>query len=125
MEVYNSDFVETVSGSEEIIFAKSDCEMIAINANTYAQVATSLRDAIGDGYYYNGTFDLDCAKFYSTFTGTVIVYRDSDIIPEGRRDVITDLIPVWWEFETVIPEVGSVLNDFNFTDLKRVFLSER
>lgn len=58
-------------------------------------------------------------RFYSTLTVSAIVYRDSVQMPEGAREVVADMVPVWWEFTTVLPEGGQVLNDFSFGELRR------
>ena len=51
----------------------------------YAQAASSLLEAVGDGYYYNGSIDVDGDGFYSTLTATFIVYREAETMPEGVR----------------------------------------
>ena len=38
-------------------------------------------------------------------------------LPEGDRDAIADLGPVWWEFHTA-GDGGEVLNDFSFSELR-------
>ena len=48
---------------------------------------------------------------------SVIVYRRVERLPEGDRDVIADLVPVWWEFHTA-DDGGEVLNDFSFSELR-------
>lgn len=48
------DFVETVSGGADIKFA-DDNRVIEVGQAMYAQAASSLLEAVGDGYYYNGT----------------------------------------------------------------------
>ena len=69
------DFVETVSGGADIKFA-DDNRVIEVGQAMYAQAASSLLEAVGDGYYYNGSIDVDGDGFYSTLTATLIVYRE-------------------------------------------------
>ena len=59
------DFVETVSGGADIKFA-DDNRVIEVGQAMYAQAASSLLEAVGDGYYYNGSIDVDGDGFYST-----------------------------------------------------------
>ena len=47
-------------------------------------------------------------------TASVIVYRSRTRYPEGDRDEIADLVPVWWEFHTS-DDGGEFLNDFSFS----------
>lgn len=120
-ELY-SGFVETVSDGTGVKLAEND-RMIEIGDDTYGKVAASLLDALGDGYYYNGSMDVDGVDFYSTFTATLIVYREPERLPEGRTvQVVSDVVPVWWEFVTVVPGAGEVLNDFCFKRLKDTVL---
>ena len=46
------------------------------------------------------------------------VYRGRLSLPEGVQHPVTDLVPVWWEFHTT-QAGGEVLNDFDFSELKR------
>ena len=102
------DFVETVSGGADIKFA-DDNRVIEVGQAMYAQAASSLLEAVGDGYYYNGSID--------------IVYREAETMPEGCTvSHISDVVPVWWEFVTVVPGAGEVLNDFCFKRLKDTVL---
>ncbi len=97
------DFVETVSGGADIKFA-DDNRVIEVGQAMYAQAASSLLEAVGDGYYYNGSIDVDGDGFYSTLTATFIVYREAETMPEGCTvSHISDVVPVWWEFVTVVP----------------------
>lgn len=98
-------------------------QVIEITEDIYHDIAVSLLDAIGDGYYYNGKIENDCDEFYSTLTATLIVYREKSTDADGRADYIRDIVPVWWEFSTVVPQKGEALNDFCFRDLKDAALS--
>ena len=116
------DFVETVSGGADIKFA-DDNRVIEVGQAMYAQAASSLLEAVGDGYYYNGSIDVDGDGFYSTLTATLIVYREAETMPEGCTvSHISDVVPVWWEFVTVVPGAWEVLNDFCFKRLKDTVL---
>ena len=52
------DFVETVSGKTDGKFAGNG-RMITVEDAVYAEAASALLEAIGDGYYYNGTVEVD------------------------------------------------------------------
>lgn len=96
--------------------------ILEIEESVYRKLASSLVDAVGESHYYNGTIDADCGNFYSTLTATMIVYRGQQ--PEQEQQAgITDLVPVWWEFSTSIPNEGDVLNDFSFRYLRDAVVS--
>ena len=81
--------------------------MYSVSPELYHEAAARLSDAIDGGNYFSGSLafrfgDTDC--------------RVS--LPEGVRHPVTDLVPVWWEFHTT-QAGGEVLNDFDFSELKR------
>jgi hypothetical protein len=44
---------------------------------------------------------------------TAIIYRRDELLPEGPRRPISDVVPVWWEFST-----GEIPNNFSFAELR-------
>ena len=85
----------------------------SVSTELYLEVAARLAEAIGGGSYFSFAFgDTECR-----LTASVIVYRRVERLPEGDRDVIADLVPVWWEFHTA-GDGGEVLNDFSFSELR-------
>lgn len=97
--------------------------VLEIEGDVYRRLASALVEAVGDSHYYNGTIDADCESFYSTLTATLIVYRGQQPMREESAEVITDVVPVWWEFSTSIPGEGEVLNDFSFRYLRDAVVS--
>lgn len=101
--------------------------MIEITADIYRLVAARLREEIAAADWFNGTLSGVFPPAGSVagtgislewrLTLTAIVYRRTEILPEGPRRPISDVVPVWWEFSTA-DERGQCLNDFTFTDLK-------
>ncbi len=125
--------------------------MIEITADIYRLVAAHLRDRIAASDWFNGTVSgiLPVGENMAgagisvewRLTLTAIVYRRTEIFPEGARRPISDIVPVWWEFSTTdldgdrddsadaagsagadrAPgrlQKGQHLNDFSFTELK-------
>ena len=91
--------------------------MIEISTPAYRTIAARLREAIGTADYFNGTIEYETEEFYSALILTVIIYRRTEITPEGLRRPISDVVPVWWEFTTA-QECGNVMNCFSFSELK-------
>ena len=91
--------------------------MYSVSTELYLEVASRLRDAIGDGSYFSGTLTFDFGGVGCRLTASVIVYRNQTRYPEGDRDEIADLVPVWWEFHTS-DDGGEFLNDFSFSELR-------
>ena len=108
--------------------------MIEITDDIYRRIAARLRKEIAAAEWFNGSIAGE-----ETFTAhgstadvagktpespvewrltlTAIIYRRTEILPEGVRRPIDDVVPVWWEFSTV-GEGGAISNDFSFNKLK-------
>ena len=117
-----SVFVETVSGYAGHIFAENRTPMIQTDSKTYHEIASRIAGEIGTADYFNGTVEYGTDEFDSTFTATLLVYRQENQMPEGRRKVVEDVKPVWWNFTTIMPEEGEVINDFSFPEFRRCLL---
>ena len=118
-----SIFVETRSGGAMHIFAKNCSDMINIDDEAYEKVAHRLTEAVGEGDFFSGSVDCDHGGFSSTFTTTLLIYRNDDYLPEGVRTVVSDIVPVWWEFSTTTPSGKEGDNDFCFSDFRKQFLT--
>ena len=89
----------------------------SVSSELYLEVAARLAEAIGGGSYFSGSLSFAFGDTECRLTASVIVYRRVERLPEGDRDVIADLVPVWWEFHTA-GDGGEVLNDFSFSELR-------
>ena len=91
--------------------------MYSLSDNLYREAAQKLIEAIDDRSYVSESIewqhdDIDCR-----LTLSAVVYRHRREMPEGTTSVITDIVPVWWEFHTICDE-GEMFNDFSFAVLK-------
>lgn len=91
--------------------------MIEISNEVYCALAAFLKEAIGPADYFNGKVEYETEEFLATLTVTAIVYRRTEIFPDGERRPVTDVVPMWWALTTV-QECGEVFNDFSFSELR-------
>ena len=91
--------------------------MYSVSSELYLEVAARLAEAIGGGSYFSGSLSFAFGDTECRLTASVIVYRRRERLPEGDRDAIADLVPVWWEFHTS-DQAGERPNDFSFSELK-------
>mgnify|MGYP001511051275 FL=1 len=89
----------------------------SVSTELYLEVAARLAEAIGGGSYFSGSLSFAFGDTECRLTASAIVYWRVERLPEGDRDVIADLVPVWWEFHTA-GDGGEVLNDFSFSELR-------
>ncbi len=85
----------------------------------YDEIRTRLAEAISDENYFSGTLTFPFEDISCRLRTSVIVHRRTERLPEGTFSVITDLVPVWWEFHTESDDAGEMLNDFSFDELRR------
>lgn len=91
--------------------------MYSVSSELYLEVAARLEEAIGAGSYFSGSLVFSFGAVECRLTASVIVYRRRECFPDGDREVIADLVPVWWEFHTCA-EGGEMPNDFSFAELR-------
>lgn len=89
----------------------------SVSPELYLEAAARLHEAIGEGSYFSGSLAFAFGDAECRLTASVIVYRRRERLPEGDRDAIADLVPVWWEFHTAVAG-EEVPNDFSFSDLR-------
>ncbi len=93
--------------------------MYPITPELYRQTAERLLDTIGDSNYFSGSLRFTAGEAECRLTASILVYRTLCRLPEGEGEVVTDLVPVWWEFHTEIDGCER-LNDFSFSELRQL-----
>ncbi len=91
----------------------------SVSSELYSEVMRSLCEAIGGSNYFSGSVCVSMGTVVCRLITSVIVYRRRESLPEGDSELISDLVPVWWEFHTEMPG-GEVANDFSFSELRRL-----
>lgn len=92
--------------------------MYDIPNQLYLEVADRLIARFGTSDYFSGTLSLDYDGVMCSLLLSAIIYRRRERCDEGERLLIADVVPVWWEFHTMV-EQGEVLNDFSFNVLRQ------
>ena len=95
--------------------------MYEITSQIYTKAAERLRDRIDDGNYFSGAIDFTVGDVECRLVASLIIYRKSVAMPEGIVEFIDDIVPVWWEFHTIV-ECEEQINDFDFAIFKEHML---
>ena len=90
----------------------------SVTASLYDEILARLTDAIGSSDYFSGTIACESGPISCLLRTSVIVYRRTERLPAGTFGVISDLVPVWWEFHTRTDAGEELLNDFSFGELR-------
>lgn len=96
--------------------------MYDVSTQLYHKVAELLLEDIGDDGYYYSDIDfchdgIDCSLSLSA-----VIYRQRIESPDKSELIISDIIPVWWEFHTY-DEGSEILNTFSFNELRKIIKS--
>lgn len=91
--------------------------MYEIPSQIYEKTAKKLCDAIGTAHYFAGTLEFTHDNVECRMCVTVMLHHKKVDAPEGTTCAIGDMVPIWWEFHTVIDGVEQI-NDFDFTLFK-------
>ena len=95
--------------------------MYEISSQIYEKTAQKLCNLVGGNGYFSGTLEFAHEDIECRMVASLIIYRKRVEMPEGLFDVIDDIVPVWWEFHTVI-DGEELINDFDFARLKEYIL---
>lgn len=91
--------------------------MLNVTSDIYRLLADRLRDAVGTAEFFSGRITVAADNDYELIA-TLLLYRSMVSDESGARDVITNVVPVWWEFHSFTID-GEVLNDFDFAEFRR------
>jgi len=94
--------------------------MYRVSSALYNELAWRLAERIGRDGYFSGSIELETAGAECRLVLSAVVYRRRETMPEGESEIISDLVPVWWEFHTATEE-GEAINDFSFGELRKYF----
>lgn len=94
--------------------------MFCVTPEIYGRVAEIIVDRLGQTDYLSENFEFEADGVLCRLLFSAVVYRKRLYVPEGEFDVLSDLVPVWWEFHTFDAE-GEMLNDFSFKELRQYF----
>ena len=97
--------------------------MYEVSDQLYLEVADRLRSRFGDGDYFSGMLEFEHDQTVCHMLLSAVVYHHTHRREEGDVRLISDVVPVWWEFHTTLPQ-GEVLNDFSFNTLREYLKQE-
>lgn len=92
--------------------------MYDISDQLYIEVAEQLLSRLGQQDYFSGVLEFEHANVLCRMVVSVVIYRRCERREEGDVRLISDMVPVWWEFHTML-DSGEVLNDFSFNTLRK------
>ena len=94
---------------------KSTC--ISITSAQYYRVAEKIIEQTMGRNYFSGVLEFDLEEYSVRMVTTLMVYYRKELLPQGEVTLISDIIPVWWEYHTFL-DGEEKLNDFSFNELR-------
>jgi hypothetical protein len=96
--------------------------MYAISHQLYVEFAERLAGAIGSKEFFSGGVSCISGDVECRLICTLMVHHDMSSDKEHPGIQITRLIPIWWEFHTVVGG-EEIMNDFSFSELCEIALN--
>lgn len=107
-----------------VTFTPSPIQNTAMNESCYKNLAQLLVSRIGHRHYFNGTVECEWGAGSGLLKATLIIYREPLLDPADRTGTstrISDIVPVWWEFEAY-GEESQVNDDFSWSEFRPYLL---
>lgn len=119
--IFSSDTPQRLFGSienapKEAAENHNNFNEITFGKEEYRQVWHTLTEAIGEREYYSGRVTTLHNGFASTLRTSLIIYRDKR---DPERPIV-DMVPIWWDIETITDEGENLLNDFELCELLKL-----
>ena len=89
--------------------------MYTISTKLYLEIADKLMSSIGSKEFFSGSVRLTDGNTECTLICTLLVEHDNKPSEGYCFNAISALIPVWWEFHTIV-DGEEQLNDFSFKE---------
>ncbi len=96
--------------------------MYLVSSAIYSEVAQRLREDIDNDSFYSGVVEFslsqsDDSDIECRLVCSLIIYYSTSSPPEGDVRLISNIVPVWVEFHTIINSEEKI-NDFDIEELK-------
>ncbi len=98
-------------------------EKLHLAEDDYRTTAEALSDALGSACFIDDDIEVLGDGWEGFLRLTAIIHRGVDDAPDYYRRPITNVIPIWWEFHTVV-DGEEILNDFQFGELKTYLIEK-
>lgn len=93
--------------------------MLDITNELYQQIINQLIEDIGDDGYYANSIEFEHEEILCRLNLSAIIYHKEYQEADNTIQIISDIIPVWWEFHTYNIQ-GEILNNFSFNELRQL-----
>ena len=90
--------------------------MYTVLPELYHRLSEELVDRIGGRGYFSGSIELEYGDVTCRLVLSAVIYFSEQEDVQGYERVLSEVVPVWWEFHTYAPS-EEVINDFSFGDL--------
>lgn len=110
--------MNTTATTVRSVASRPSC--LHIEPHIYEALAQKLLEEIGMRDYITTSLEVEDGDLFFRFTCSAIIYRRTEQWPEGVFEVISDIVPVWWELRS-FRDGEEVLNDATFNGIRELF----
>lgn len=94
-----------------------------IQPHIYQALAQKLREEIGMRDYISTSLEVEDGDLFFRFTCAAIICRGDEQWPEGVYEVVSKVVPVWWELHSFRGDV-EVRNDATFEQIHEYIINQ-
>lgn len=97
-------------------------ETIKVSNEVYLALSDELIEQIGRDEYFKTTIEIEKDGIMYELEASGMVYRKEVRCPEWTGEVISDVIPTWWELHTFDKEGNEIRNDGEFNKIREYII---
>lgn len=101
---------------------KIDLPRLHITPHIYAALAEGMLENIGPRNSISTTLHVEDGDTTYLFMCSAVIYRRSEQRPDCDDEVISNVVPIWWELRSFRGE-DVILNDFSFDEMKEYLIN--
>lgn len=95
-----------------------------VQPHIYQALAEALSERIADRSYIScATIDVEDGELLFRLHIDAIIYRREESLPEGVFEVVSKVVPVWWELHSFRGDV-EVCNDATFEQIHEYIINQ-
>lgn len=97
--------------------------MYSFKPEIYEELSSEICLSLEDYCYFSGSVEVADDDVVCRLVASLIIYRRNVALLSDERDIILNVVPVWWECHT-FADGEEVENDFDFEEFRYAMIEE-
>lgn len=96
--------------------------IVKVSNEVYSALSDELIEQIGSDEYFKTTIEVEKDGIMYELEASGMVYRKEVRCPDWTGEVISDVIPTWWELHTFDKDGNEIRNDGQFSEIREYII---